>query len=157
MITVHRVYFSASKAVCRLPAFLRPSCSRLCVCPPYWVVKGTERATPVNPTFPNGWNLPVRAAGMGGFFQQRVWEEGHISLGGSGDIGCPSLACSQALELQVAAPGGLLSNKNELTLSFGVWGISPRLLSSFREKLVSLSRKSFFPCGLNGWFVQAPH
>jgi hypothetical protein len=80
------------------------------------VAKGTVCAAPATPTFPDGWDLPVRATGGGVIFQQRMWEEDHMSLGGDRDIGSQSLASGQALTTE-AAPGGLLKNNNELTLN----------------------------------------
>lgn len=82
----------------------------------------------------------MRATGGGVIFQQKMWEEDHMSLGGGGDVGPQSLASSQ-LSITVAAPGGLLTNNNELTWNPGAGGVSLRLLSPFREKLVTLRRK----------------
>lgn len=48
-MTLYRVCLLASKAVCGLPDFPRLSSSLLCVCPWYWVAKGTVCAAPATP------------------------------------------------------------------------------------------------------------
>lgn len=86
-MTVYRVCFLASEAVCGLPGFPKLSFSLLRVCPWYWVAKGTVCAALATSTFPDGLDLPVRATGGGVIFQQRMWEEDHMPLGGGGDVG----------------------------------------------------------------------